>query len=66
MVQNFTTFLEDIFGQYSPILTYDSTTGELIDSSINFGYICAVVIFCITLGYLLKTIGGVIYEWLRR
>lgn len=66
MVQTFTQFLESIFGQYSPILTYDSTTGDLIDSSINFGYIASVVIFGITLGYLLKTIGGVIYEWLRR
>lgn len=66
MVQTFTQFLEDIFGQYNPVLTYDTNTGELIDSSINFGYIASVVIFCITLGYLLKTIGGVIYEWLRR
>lgn len=66
MPQTFTNFLETIFGQYSPILTYDSNTGELLDSSINFGYICAVVIFCITLAYLLKTIGGVIYELIRR
>lgn len=66
MVQTFTDFLESIFGTYSPILTYDSNTGEFLDSSINFGYICSVVVFLVCLGYLLKTIGGVIYEWLRR
>ena len=65
MIQNFVTFLESIFGTYSPVLTYDSTTGELIDSSINFAYICAVLIFCIVLYFVLKTIGGLIYEWLR-
>ena len=66
MVETFTEFLESIFGSYSPILTYNETTGELLDSSINFGYIASVVVFLVVLGYLLKTIGGVIYEWLRR
>lgn len=65
MLQTFTSFLDSIFGTYSPVLTYDANTGDLIDSSINFGYICAVVIFCIVLCYVLKTIGGLIYEWLR-
>ena len=65
MLQNFVTFLESIFGTYMPVLTFDSNTGELLDSSINFAYIGAVVIFCIVLCYVLKTIGGLIYEWLR-
>lgn len=65
MLQTFTQFLENIFGTYSPVLTYNANTGELIDSAINFGYICSVVIFCIVLCYVLKTIGGLIYEWLR-
>lgn len=65
MLQTFTDFLESIFGAYSPILTYDTNTGELLDSSINWGYISAIVIFCLVLGYVLKTIGGLIYEWLR-
>jgi len=64
MLQTFTDFLQSIFGTYTPILTYD-TNGELVDSSINFGYISAVVIFCIVLFFVLKTIGGLLYEWLR-
>lgn len=65
MLQTFTDFLQSIFGTYSPVLTFDSTTGELLDSSIDFGYIASVVIFLVVLLYILKTIGGVIYEWLR-
>lgn len=66
MEQTFTEFLQILFGVYSPILTYDTNTGELLDSSVDFGYICSVVVFLIVLGFVLKTIGGVIYEWLRR
>lgn len=64
MNSTFTDFLEDIFGSYQPIVTMDN--GVVVDVSMNWGYIASVVIFCLTLGYLLKTIGGVIYEWLRR
>lgn len=65
MLQTFTDFLQSIFGTYSPILTYDNNTGELLDSSINFGYIAAVLIFCLCTYFVFKTIGGLIYEWLR-
>lgn len=65
MVQTFTEFLESIFGIYEPCVVTDTTTGQVIEGCINFGYIASVVIFCIVLIYLVKTIGGVIYEWLR-
>lgn len=65
MLQTFTDFIESIFGVYTPCEVIDSTTGQVIESSINFGYIASVVIFIICLYMLLKTIGGVIYEWLR-
>lgn len=66
MLQTFTDYLQSIFGEYSPVLTYDSNTGELLDSSINFGYIASVVIFIVVLYFIMKTVGGVIYDWLRR
>ena len=66
MIQTFTEYLQSIFGTYSPILTYDANTGELLDSSINFGYIASVFIFALVLYFIMKTIGGIIYDWLRR
>ena len=66
MLQTFTDYLQSIFGNYSPVLTYDANTGELLDSSINFGYIASVIIFALVLYFVMKTIGGVIYDWLRR
>lgn len=65
MLQDFTVFIQSIFGQYQPIYVTDSNTGELLDSSIDWGYIAAVVIFIVVLWFVLKTIGGLIYEWLR-
>ena len=66
MLQTFTDYLQSIFGTYSPILTYDPNTGDLLDSSINFGYISSVLIFMLVLYFVMKTIGGIIYDWLRR
>lgn len=65
MIQTLTDFIQSIFGIYNPIPILDSNS-EVIDYSPDIGYISAVVIFCICLYMLLKTIGGVIYEWLRR
>lgn len=64
MNNTFTDFIETIFGQYQPITVYDGNNVP-VDTAINFGYIASVVIFIIFLLYLLKTIGGIIYEWLR-
>ena len=64
MVQTFTNFIESIFGAYQPCLI-DDGSGTIIESAINWGYIASVVIFIIFMIYVLKTIGGVIYEWLR-
>ena len=64
MVQTFTDFIESIFGTYTPCLIVDGS-GTIIESAINWGYIASVVIFIIFMIYVLKTIGGVIYEWLR-
>lgn len=64
MVQTFTEFIESIFGTYTPCLI-DDGSGTIIESAINWGYIASVVIFIIFMIYVLKTIGGVIYEWLR-
>ena len=59
MSETLTTYLEQIFGTYQPIITYDSFN-EVKDVSINWGYICAVVIFCIVLWAVLKCVGGII------
>lgn len=65
MVQTFTDFLQSIFGVYTPITITDTTTGAVVDTCIDFGYICAVVVFLVCVWFVLKTIGGLIYEWLR-
>lgn len=65
MLDNFIIFIQSIFGQYQPIYLLDQNTGEVLDSSIDWGYIAGVVIFIIVLYFVLKTIGGLIYEWLR-
>ena len=53
MLQTFTDFLQDIFGVYQPIPILDSSQ-EVINYSPDFGYIAAVVIFCIVLYQILK------------
>lgn len=65
MLENFIVFIQSIFGQYQPIYAIDQNTGEILDSSIDWSYIAGVVIFIIVLYFVLKTIGGLIYEWLR-
>lgn len=65
MVQTFTSFMETIFGTYEPCVVTDTTTGQVIEGCINFGYIASVVVFVIFVYFVLKTIGGVLYEWLR-
>lgn len=62
-MENFNTFIQSIFGVYSPITEIDAS-GTLV-SFTDWGYVASVVIFCITLYFVLKTIGGIIYEWLR-
>lgn len=64
MIQYFKDFIESIFGTYQPILIDDN--GTIIDYSPDWGYIIAGVIFCIFLYSMLKTIGGIIYEWCRK
>lgn len=63
-METFTSFVESIFGVYAPITVIDST-GEIIDSCVNFGYIASVLLMLLFLYFVLKTIGGVIYEWCR-
>ena len=63
-MSTFTDFIESIFGQYQPCVVYD-TNNVPVDTAINFGYIASVVLLCIFVIYVLKTVGGVIYEWLR-
>lgn len=65
MLDNFIVFIQSIFGEYQPIYLLDQNTGEVLDSSIDWGYITGVVIFIVVLYFVLKTIGGLIYEWLR-
>ena len=64
MIENFKTFIESIFGIYQPITEVNSLTGEVI-SNVDFGYIASVVIFLVVLCFVLRTVGGLIYEWLR-
>lgn len=56
MTEYLTTFIESIFGTYQPVITYDSNL-EPFDVSINWGYIAAVIIFCIVLYMVLKCVG---------
>ena len=63
-MSTFTDFIESIFGQYQPCIVYDANNVP-VDTAINFGYIASVVLLCIFVIYVLKTVGGVIYEWLR-
>lgn len=60
MSETLTDYLINVFGEYTPCIISDPSTGNIIESSINWGYICSVVIFCIVLFAVLKTIGGVI------
>lgn len=63
-MNTFTDFIETIFGTYEPCVVYDGNNIP-VETSINFGYIASVVLLCIFVIYVLKTVGGVIYEWLR-
>lgn len=65
MTETFTEIIERIFGSYQPI-DIVNTSGEVIAAEPDYGYIFAMVLFAICLWFLCKTIGGVIYEWLRR
>lgn len=65
MLQTFTDFIQSIFGQYQPIEIIDSTTGQVIDSAVDFGYIAAVICLLVFVYFVLKTLGGLLYEWLR-
>lgn len=51
---------DNIFGQYQPIYVIDQATGEVLDSSIDWGYICCVAVFLIFLYMVLRCIGGII------
>lgn len=59
MLETLTSYIENIFGAYSPIVTYDSMN-EVADVSINWGYIAAVVIFIVVLYAMLKCVGGIL------
>lgn len=64
MIQTFYDFIIGIIGQYQPIVIYDSNN-EVVESCIDFGYILGVLILIVFIYYVLKTIGGIIYEWCR-
>lgn len=51
--------IQNIFGVYTPIHVYDEA-GALIKVMPDFGYIAAVVIFCIVLYSVFRIIGSVI------
>jgi len=57
--------ITNILGNYEPCYLYDQATGELLDSSINWGYIAQALILIVCIWFIFKTIGGLIYEWLR-
>lgn len=60
-VLNFVEWCETyIFGTYTPCTTLIDSTNNIYETSINWGYICSVVIFCIVLYMVLKCVGGVI------
>jgi len=60
-MNNFIKYLEDnIFGQYQPIYIIDQNTGNVLDSSIDWGYILGVILFIVVLYQVLRCIGGVI------
>lgn len=63
-MNQFVTFVQYItdylFGPYQPVYLIDQNTGECLDSSIDWSYILAGVIFCIVLYMVLKCVGGVI------
>lgn len=51
--------IEDIFGRYELIEVYNEA-GELVKASHDFGYIAAVVIFCLVLYGVIRIVGSVI------
>lgn len=60
-MDNLVTYIQDnIFGPYQPVYVIDQITGEVLDSSIDWGYISCVVIFCIVLYMVLRCVGGII------
>lgn len=65
-MNTFVDFIYSLFGEYQPCVVVDSTSGNVVECATNWGYILAVVIFIIFLYSILKTIGGVIYEWCRK
>ena len=65
MLDTFYNFFINIFGEYEPCYLYDSNTQEFLDASINWGYVMSIIVFIVVLWLILKTIGGLIYEWLR-
>lgn len=65
-MDNFTDFIESLFGIYQPCVVTDPLTGQAVESATNWGYVLAVLIFIIFVYSVLKTIGGIIYEWCRK
>lgn len=63
MLETFYIFIQSIFGVYQPCLV--AGDGGSVQALTDWGYVASVVIFCIVLIFVLKTVGGVIYEWLR-
>lgn len=60
MITTLTQYLQNIFGQYQPIYIIDQVSGEVLDSSIDWGYICSVAVFMLVLYMVLRCVGGVI------
>ena len=65
MTTSFYDFIVSIIGTYNPIVIYDSNN-EVIDTCVDFSYIFGILILVIFIYQILKTIGGVIYEWCRK
>ena len=65
MTQTFTDFLTTIFGTYTPIEIIDQS-GAIVDTCVDFGYIMSVIVLLVFVWAVLKTIGGLVYEWCRK
>lgn len=64
-MNTFTDFMISLFGTYEPCVVTDQS-GTVLESATNWGYILAVLVFLIFLYSVMKTIGGIIYEWCRK
>lgn len=58
-MNEFITFLDNLFGTYSPVLNPDGTIAAGF-AGLDFPYIFRAIIFCIVVYSLFRVIGGLI------